>query len=167
MLTTIIKLLLSFVSKETDKHLGLIEGTVFKEVRIKNDLWLIVDSARTIMTIGNSLYAHPDRWKDMSESSHYSVSVIKVHEPVHAKRQLEQGIDGWIIKYLTNKKFRWEEEKLAYEQQWKYMIHSGHVYSHADYTRWADVVSGSTYGHMTSFEEAFQWMKVTVEKINV
>lgn len=164
MLTTIIKLLLSFVSKKTDKHSELLTGTVFKEVRLKGDLWLIVDSKKVIMTIGDTLYAHPDMWKDMVPSLR-SRAIIQVHEALHARRQLERGIDDWILKYLFDKKFRWEEEKLAYAAEWEYMIKNGYKYSEGHHRMWAEILSSKTYGDMVSFEEAYQWVSTTMNNL--
>lgn len=165
MLVGILKILMSLFSKRTKKHIEILEGTPFKEVRIKGSLWLLVDSARTIMTVGNTLYTHPDMWEEMIPTTRRAKAVIQIHEPTHAKRQFEAGIDGWVWDYIFDKKFRWEEEKLAYEAEWTYMVENGYSYTDAHHRMWAEILSGKTYRKMVSFNEAYQWVSSTMKKI--
>lgn len=165
MIVSILKLLLSFVSSETEKHDELLRGTPFKEIRVKSELWLIFNGARTIMTIGNTLYVHPDVWKEHHPSYDYSKGVIQVHEALHAQRQFEKGLDSWIWKYVMDKDFRYEEEQLAYKAEWAWMISRGHKYSSSFPIEWAKMISGSTYGNMVGFDKALKWVNETMTEL--
>ena len=164
MITTILTLLLSFVTDKTKEHTELLVGTVFKEVRLKGNLWLIIEGKRVIMTIGDTLYAHPDMWSKMTPSLR-SRAVIQVHEALHAQRQLESGIDKWILDYLLDEKFRWKEEQLAYAAEWEYMVKNGYKYVDGHYRVWAEILSGKTYGNMVSFEESYEWVSTTMKDL--
>jgi hypothetical protein len=37
-----------------------------------------------------------------------------LHENEHSKRQIEYGIKKWLFRYITNKRFKWEEEVIGY-----------------------------------------------------
>lgn len=165
MLVTVLKFLMSLFSKSTKQHIEIIEDSPFKEVRIKSDLWLLIDSARTIMTVGNTLYAHPDMWDEMIPTTYRAKAVIQIHETTHARRQFDMGIDKWVFLYLFDKKFRWEEEKLAYEAEWTYMAENGYQYADGHHRMWAEILSGKTYRNMVSFEEAYSWVSTTMKKI--
>lgn len=162
MLVAVVKMLLTFFSKETERHEELLIGTPFKEVRVKGELWLLVDRARTIMTIDDTLYVHPDVWKEHHPTYDYSKAVIQVHEALHAARQKEKGVDSWVLKYLFDKDFRYQEEQLAYAAEWKWMIARGHLYPSTFPIDWAKMVSGPTYGHMVGFDKALQWVTQTM-----
>lgn len=162
MIVEILKLLLSLVSSKTDKHEELIQGTPFKEIRVKSEFWLLFNKARTIMTIGNTLYVHPDVWKEHHPTYDYSKAVIQVHEALHAARQFEAGIDSWVWKYVTDKEFRYEEEQLAYAAEWKWMIEQGHLYPSTFPIDWAKMISGPTYGNMVKFDRALKWATETM-----
>jgi hypothetical protein len=165
MLVFILKLLLSLVSSKTNKHEDLIQGTPFREVREKGEIWLLVDGARTIMTIGNTLYVHPEVWKEHHPTYDYSKSVVQVHEALHAVRQTESGIDFWILKYITDKEFRYKEEQIAYEAEWRWMVERGHRYASTFSIDWAKMVSGPTYGHMVKFDRALEWAILKIKEI--
>ena len=39
---------------------------------------------------------------------------LYLHENEHSKRQIEYGIYKWLYKYITNKRFKWEEEVIGF-----------------------------------------------------
>ncbi len=46
---------------------------------------------------------------------------IAVHECIHLGRQKEMGVEVWWEKYLTDDKFRLNEELLAYRAQYRFI----------------------------------------------
>ena len=50
---------------------------------------------------------------------------LLAHEAVHGVRQLAQGLEQWWDKYLINRDFRFEEEKLAHRAEWQYLAKWG------------------------------------------
>ena len=44
------------------------------------------------------------------------------HEGVHVARQLEMGVEAWWARYLTDVKFRYEEELLAHRAEYRKLI---------------------------------------------
>lgn len=161
MFVRILKLLLSFVSEKTKLHVEVLEGTHFEEVRVKSKLWLTFNSAESYMTIGETLYVHPERWRLESPNSTWLRAIMQ-HENVHLMRQYAEGLDPWIWKYLTNKKFRWEEEKYGYAAEFKYNIEHGAKYTDASMLSIAETLSGPGYGNMTTLDEAHKWVKETI-----
>lgn len=79
------------------------------------------------------------------------------HEAVHCIRQIEIGVEHWWHMYLTDDKFRYDEEVLAHQAEWK------NIREDFSMTRQqrryllkqiAKRLSGPLYGRAVSFEKA-------------
>lgn len=79
------------------------------------------------------------------------------HEEVHSRRQLAAGrVNAWWSKYLTDKTFRFDEELLAHQAEWRAVQEM--VSSRQQRRKWlafiAGRLSGPIYGHMVTKERA-------------
>lgn len=83
---------------------------------------------------------------------------IEAHEAVHVRQQTEfrGGPDEWWNWYLSHPEFRYEQELEAYREQWRFI--QRHVKDRNAAMRHLHRISrdlsGMTYGHVVSFEEA-------------
>lgn len=82
---------------------------------------------------------------------------LLIHEQTHLKRQNKIGCDIWIEKYLTDKKFRLDEEVIAYRNQ---------IYSIKDREKrnnvriqCVKVLNSELYGLIINKGEAFKLLK--------
>lgn len=84
------------------------------------------------------------------------LEALRRHETVHARSQesYANGKVNWLIRYTTEKKFRWKEEKAGYKAGILYLHEQGFF---IDPVKVAKILSGLTYGYMVSYEEAHQW----------
>lgn len=100
-----------------------------------------------IFTVGDKLY-NPDN------------AVIEpwlwAHEEVHSKRQLASNVDDWWRAYLANKQFRFEEELVAHQEEWRVAkeVMSSRQQRRKQLGVITDRLSGGLYGHLVTREEA-------------
>lgn len=82
---------------------------------------------------------------------------LELHEEVHAKQQ-GRDIEQWWDKYLSDEKFRLEQEVEAYKVQYKYVTeHGADRDTKREFLRHiCQDLSGPVYGHIVSFEQAKQ-----------
>ncbi len=67
----------------------------------------------TIFAYGDKIFVPNGK-----EISHH----LKVHEAVHCIRQKELGVEFWWDRYLTDWRFRYNEELLAHRAEYRSMI---------------------------------------------
>lgn len=81
-----------------------------------------------------------------------------VHEKVHLERQKEIGVVWWWERYLSDKKFRLQEELMAYQAEIDYIYgpHSKTLlqYRDARVEQLLREISSTMYGNIISYEEA-------------
>jgi hypothetical protein len=119
---------------------------------VERDLPFVSDTAST--TVGTVVYtADLTRWLEIYPPGSVTYQALLKHEQVHAKRQIAYGTSSWIAKYLTDKSFAWEEEKLGYEAQILHLRRNG-IYRPAEY--WATILS-EKYNGMVTYQEALTW----------
>jgi hypothetical protein len=118
---------------------------------------------QTTTTIGEHCYVSDlAQWlKDYPPGSIQQEALLR-HEQLHAIRQLSYplGIETWLLKYISEPSFRWEEEKLGYEQEITWLVQHG-VYVYPPL--WASYMSNN-YSSMVSFEDAQAWVEATIRK---
>lgn len=100
----------------------------------------------TIFTYGDTIY-NPDGAR--------LIEHLKIHEGTH---MVQQGGDPerWWVRYLTEPAFRLQEEVAAYRNQYQYIcekIKDRENRAHFIF-RFAEDLSGPTYGNMVSLAEA-------------
>lgn len=72
-----------------------------------NDTWAT--------TIGKRVYvANLERFFAKHPEDSIQLESLLSHELVHSWRQHQKGVNGWLIKYITNREFRLREEAIAY-----------------------------------------------------
>ena len=69
------------------------------------------------VTIDDTCYIPKKYWKqgvwDVDNFKKFDFPLYE-HENLHSNRQQDYGVYKWLFKYCVDKKFKWEEEKLAY-----------------------------------------------------
>ena len=71
------------------------------------------------VTIGNTIYIpkkYYNNCRTVAEFKRFSLPLFE-HENLHSERQEEYGVNKWLWKYITDKSFKWQEEKLAYKRE--------------------------------------------------
>jgi hypothetical protein len=115
-------------------------------------------SKTVVTTVSPYLFVHDldDFWEMYPEGS-VQLEALRRHEVFHAKRQEEYpaGKIAWLKRYLTDKDFRWNEEKLGYREGWLHLRINGY---RLNVDAVAKILSGSGYNHMTTYDEAKQWI---------
>lgn len=80
---------------------------------------------------------------------------IMQHEQVHSVQQSEIGIEAWWQQYLSDQKFRLEQEIEAYQHQWKTIQTAANRHGRRVWLcKIADDLSGAVYGNLISKDEA-------------
>ena len=90
---------------------------------------------------------------------------IHEHEAVHLDRQKEIGAKEWWDKYLSDKKFRFVEEVLAYQAQAQF-IKNTDIYNAKEKERilmkCAKDLSGPMYGKICTLDKAMDLLGIVV-----
>jgi hypothetical protein len=80
---------------------------------------------------------------------------LEVHEMIHEKQQEKIGIEEWWNKFLTDTKFRLEQELEAYRAQYQFVFKT---YGRANATMFvkeiAKDLSGVLYGGIIGYKQA-------------
>lgn len=104
---------------------------------------------------------------DFTSADAVSQEGLLRHEQLHALRQeaCPSGKAWWLALYAVDPAFRWEEERLGWDLQLRYVVeHGGQV----DVPLVAGILSGPTYGvagvPMLSYDRALAWVNATVSR---
>ena len=86
---------------------------------------------------------------------------LQAHEEIHSQRQLEQGVNVWWGEYLTDTKFRLEEELVAHQKEFEVVCAIGGDRRRRQFALkyMARRLSSPMYGHMVSFKKAKKLIK--------
>lgn len=77
---------------------------------------------RVVTTIGSTLYVSDlKRFNANRPVGSPERRALLLHEREHARRQLAYGLFSWLVRYLKDKNFRWEEEKAGYRLEIKHL----------------------------------------------
>ena len=87
------------------------------------------------------------------------------HERQHVQRQYEVGLFEYHMRYSNDRKFRWQEEKAAYEKHAALLWHTSPESRTTMYTWLSTIVVHDFYNGMVSREEARRWAEATVIRI--
>lgn len=82
---------------------------------------------------------------------------LEIHERRHLIRQEKQGLDVWVNKYLSDVKFRLNEEVIAYREQCE-SIKDRNVRERLRIMCAKDL-SSPLYGNLVTFEEALKLLQ--------
>lgn len=84
-----------------------------------------------------------------------------IHEMVHVKQQIEMGKDLWWDRYFTDDEFRFQQEVMAYSEQYKWV--SKRIKSREQIfnklKQSALQLSSPLYGNLVSFTTAMKVIK--------
>lgn len=96
-------------------------------------------------------------------------AALMLHEQLHAQRQFRyKGLPGelalysWIGRYLTDAKFRWQEESLAWELEIRHYVKTGLWQGEASVESVARTLSGGYVINgepMVSYQDAKLWVE--------
>lgn len=126
---------------------------------VEGDLPFISDTATT--TLGTRVFTVDlDDWLQKRPVNSDEYRALLMHERVHAQRQLDAGLTGWLFNYINDEDFRWEEEKLGWEQEIRYLRSRGKA-KPAEYYA---VILSSKYDGMVSYEEALRWVREVLSR---
>lgn len=106
------------------------------------------------VTLSPKIYIKKSYYKSLNK---IGKKALLVHEKVHCKQQVAyKSKKAWLFRYVTNKKFRLEQELEAYKKERTYYKKKGFHYSKINI---AKALSSSSYFYMCSFEEALKRMQ--------
>ena len=103
--------------------------------------------AGTIFSYGNEIYV---------TSEHDLTPALFQHEGVHCSRQMQMGVDLWWDKYLTDERFRYNEEMIAHQAEYQKAMQGSPNRNarRSNLNIIAKRLSSPLYGRMVSFEQA-------------
>lgn len=123
------------------------------ETVVEGDLPFISDTATT--TLGSRIFVVDlDNWLEKYPVNSDQYRALLLHEQVHAQRQLDGNLSVWLFHYVNDPKFRWEEEKLGWEKEIKYLRDKGKAKSAEHYA----IILASKYQGMVSYKDALLWV---------
>lgn len=109
---------------------------------------------KTIFVYKNTIYS------DKSEKDWLEYYDVLHHELKHIERMNKLGNDIWIRRYVNDKKFRLEEEKIAYLYQLEKVKEMGDRTELMNiFTEVCQNISSPLYGKMISYRKAEQYFK--------
>lgn len=78
------------------------------------------------------------------------------HESVHIKRQIDMGVEAWWKYYLIDDEFRYNEELLAHQAEYKKLceMYTDRRSRRSSLKYVAKKLSAPLYGRMISFQQA-------------
>jgi len=121
---------------------------------VESDLPFVSDTATT--TIGDTIYtADLDKWLSIYPINSARFDALLAHEQVHSQRQFKYGVSAWITRYLIDKEFAWQEEKMGWEQEIRISRMHGIAKSDEMYA----AILSTKYRGMVSYQEALSWIR--------
>lgn len=76
--------------------------------------------------IGNTVFVPESLYKELMENKiDVTNEAILIHENTHLEEQRKLGLSKWLIKYLLNKNFRYEQELIANKAELRYLTKKG------------------------------------------
>lgn len=107
-----------------------------------------------------------DRYKEIFDVTPYTIFAydkviycdyelpehLQVHERRHLIRQQKMGVDEWVERYLTDTKFRLNEEVIAYREQLESV--KNRSARHRLRIQCANDLASSLYGNIVTLQEA-------------
>lgn len=125
-----------------------------KNIKPKTEFWKLVPflANKTAHGICPNVYLPQSIYDDLKSNTPnpYNVALL-LHEQEHIKRQKEQGIANWLLKYIFSPKFRFNEELLADIPKIKYLKSKNLEF---DLEKRAKQLSSWIYLWPVSYEEA-------------
>lgn len=117
-------------------------------------------------TIGNYCYV-PDlkKWRQFYPDGSVQQDALLYHEQVHAKRQLGYPITLWLARYVTEPSFRWEEEKLGYEAEFRYLYKNGILLNPEAFAIMVSHDYKILGQQMVTYKDALDWINGLIWKI--
>ena len=99
--------------------------------------------AKTAQSIGPFIFVPNDVYRNLrSEKPTPKNIALLIHEETHRKRQKEMGYLKFACHYLSNPKFRFQEELLAIKEAMKYLKKNNIAF---DFARKAKILSSFVY----------------------
>lgn len=105
-----------------------------------------VDGKKVCITYGNEIFYELEMVPDLLH-----------HELVHVTRQMDMGKDIWWERYFADPRFRYDEELLAYREQYLFMSKrtTDRNWLHNYRVALAKLLSSPMYGSVKNFSQAF------------
>lgn len=106
--------------------------------------------AGSIFTYGDTIYCKFEIPED-----------YLIHEMVHVKQQMEMGKDAWWDRYFVDDEFRFQQEVMAYSEQFKWVCKriKGREQIFNKLKQYALQLSSPLYGNLVSFITAMRVIK--------
>lgn len=123
---------------------------------VKRPIWIEVPANDVLVTMSGIIFVPPHLYEHYTKNPTIPAQAVLVHEKTHAKRQCDNGFSKWHLMYAADLKYRWNEERIAYEaeirflKEHKYTINKQHYFD--------AVTNEKLYGKMVSKEEAQRWI---------
>lgn len=125
-----------------------------KNIKPKIGLWKLIPflANKTAHGVYPNVYLPQRIYEDLKSDNPnlYNLALL-FHEQEHVKRQKEQGIINWILKYVFSPKFRFNEEIIADIPKIKYLKSKKLEF---DIEKRAKQLSSWIYLWSTSYKEA-------------
>ncbi len=108
----------------------------------------------TAQAIYPYIYLPPKTYKELLDGKGTPrLQAVLVHEQTHLDRQEVTGPLLWVVRYLLDKRFRYEEELIAIREQMAVLAAAN---EELDISAFAQKLSGYIYLRMISYEQATQ-----------
>jgi len=120
-------------------------------------------SDRAVTTLGATVYVtHLDPWRDELPDLPPGRVALLLHEQEHAKRQLAYGagLTAWVLRYLNDPAFRWEEERAGWALEIRERRRVG-LWSAGSAESVARGLAAN-YDGMVSYGDALEWVRGVV-----
>lgn len=92
------------------------------------------------------------------------IHALLVHENTHSERQCQTWIALYQMRYILSRKFRLDEEKIAYREQIRLLVRYNF---RVRVTRMAEAMAGPAYRRMIEYDEARNWVSDMVHEAEI
>jgi hypothetical protein len=114
-------------------------------------------SETSITTIGEACYTpNLAAWLKKHPPGGPLFAAVMRHEQLHARRQLAEGVDPWIDRYLNDAQFMWKEEQLGWYEQIQFLKGRGFRLDAKAVARNLKSYK-NLRGRMVGYDEALKW----------
>lgn len=111
-----------------------------------------------VFTYGDTIYNVPEGYK--------LPAPLEVHETIHSKQQGDDPASWWE-KYISDSKFRLQQEIEAYAAQYKFVKEHFNRKFSDQFLDWVSFDCASeVYGKMTTFQEAHEAIRLLAKKLS-
>lgn len=95
------------------------------KIKPKSKFWILPWFKNTSTALYPNIYLPRALYTKLLNNEDLYLQSTVIHESTHIKRQKEQGVVWWYLKYLFIPKFRYNEELEAIKPQFRFLNENG------------------------------------------